>query len=42
MGFAALYESGYGTNATNPHVRSNDRFRRQERTRYAQVEFFAS
>jgi hypothetical protein len=31
-----------GSNATTRHVRSNDRFRGQERTRSAQIEFFAS
>jgi hypothetical protein len=31
-----------GTNATTTHVCSNDRFRGQRRTRYAQIEFFAS
>jgi len=37
-----LNSSSIGTNATNQHIRSNVRFREHDRTRYAQVEFFAS
>jgi hypothetical protein len=39
--FAAVHESVIGTKATNRHVRSNVRFRGQDRTRYARFEFFA-